>query len=470
MKLNIGSSRATDLGTGATAALSATCAFEATAANLSAKQSLVASDLVINGIAIGASSADDDSVSSSEKSASAVAKAAAINRASAQTGVSAVVGKTVMTGSAQAAAALTGTITINGQATATIATTTNNAANRTLVTDAINAISGQTGVRAIDTGDDLGGVRLEAADGRNVTVALNTVTAASTGVKAGVQSGTYNLVSNNGNPVVVSSTSSGQVSRSGLQVGTYDRGVSAATTDSRAVATTAATALTLNSGDLKLNGIAIRASSADDDTSSDTTVASSKKEASAIAIAAAINASSAESGVTAKANALTIDSTTTTVIAIANEGAKQIGINGVTIDNTLASADSAQATRDNVAKEINKYTGVTASDNGKCGLALTAADGRNVSVAFETATGTMAANFGLGGASVRGTGTAYTVATAVDVDARPSPKRRRPPMPRCHCRRRRVSRWRRARSVLEVHPTSPRSASKPTNMIRTKAG
>ena len=420
VKLNIGSSRATDLGTGATAALSATGAFEATITNLSANQSLVASDLVINGVTIGASSADDDSVSSSEKSASAVAKAAAINRASAQTGVSAVVGKTVMTGAAQTAAAATGSITINGQATAAITTTTSNAANRTLVTDAINAIAGQTGVRAIDTGDDLGGVRLEAADGRNITVALTTVTAASTGVKAGAQSGTYNLVSNNGNPVVVGSTSSGQVSRSGLQVGTYDRGVSAATTDSRAVATTAATALTLNSGDLKLNGIAIRASSADDDTSSDTTVASSKKEASAIAIAAAINASSAESGVTAKANALTIDSTTTTVIALANEGAKQIGINGVTIDITLASADSAQETRDNVAKEINKYTGltgVTASDNGKGGLALTAADGRNVSVAFETATGTTAANFGLGGASIRGTGTAYTVVTAVDVDA-----------------------------------------------------
>ena len=108
------------------------------------------------------------------------------------------------------------------------------------------------------------------------------------------------------------------------------------------------------------------------------------------------------------------------MIALANEGAKQIGINGVTIDITLASADSAQETRDNVAKEINKYTGltgVTASDNGKGGLALTAADGRNVSVAFETATGTTAANFGLGGASIRGTGTAYTVVTAVDVDA-----------------------------------------------------
>ncbi len=420
VKLDIGSARATDLGTGATAALSATGAFEATATNLSLNQSLVASDLTINGVTIGASSADDDNVSSSEKAASAVAKVAAINRASAQTGVSAVVGKTVMTGSAQTAAVATGSITINGQATAAITTTTSNATNRTLVADAINAISGQTGVRAIDTGDDLAGIRLEAADGRNIVVSLTTVTAAATGVKAGAQSGTYNLVSNNGGPVEVGSTSSGRISRSGLQVGSYERGVSATTSDSRAVATTAATALTLNSGDLQINGIAIRASTADDDTTSDTTVASSKKEGSAIAIAAAINASSAETGVTAKADALTIDGTVTTVVALANEGTKQLSINGVTIDINLLSTDSAQATRDNVAKEINKYTGLTgvvAADNGKGGLELTAADGRNVSVAFETSTGVTAASFGLGTASIRGTGTAYTVQTAVDVDA-----------------------------------------------------
>ena len=192
VKLNIGSSRASDLGTGATAALSATGSFESTATNLSAKQSLIASDLVINGVAIGASSADDDSASSSEKSASAIAKVAAINRASAQTGVSAVVGKTVMTGAAQTTAAPTaanGTITINGQTTVSITSTTSNAANRTLVTDAINAMAGQTGVRAIDTGDDTAGIRLEAADGRNVVVSMATLTSTETGLKAGGQSG-----------------------------------------------------------------------------------------------------------------------------------------------------------------------------------------------------------------------------------------------------------------------------------------
>lgn len=74
VKFGIGSARAADLGTGSTAALSATGAFEAVAANLTANQSLVAADLSINGVVIGASSAADDNLSSGEKSASALAR------------------------------------------------------------------------------------------------------------------------------------------------------------------------------------------------------------------------------------------------------------------------------------------------------------------------------------------------------------------------------------------------------------
>jgi flagellin len=302
---------------------------------------------------------------------------AAINRASAQTGVSAVVGKTVMTGAAMTAAALTGTVTINGKTTASITTTTSAAANRTLVADAINAISGQTGVRAIDTGDDLAGIRLEAADGRNVISSFTTLTAAATGVKAGAQSGSFNLVSNNGDPVVISSTSAGRVSRAGLQIGTYERGISAVTTDSRAVAVNAAAAFTLNSG---------------------------------------INASSADTNVTAKANELTIDGSAPTTV-IATTATATLAINGVQIDITLDQNDTAQATRENVAREINKFsglTGVVASDSGKGGLSLTAADGRNIAIAFDSDEATSAANFGLGNATIRGTNTAYTVTGLTD--------------------------------------------------------
>jgi flagellin len=264
VKFGIGSARTNDLGTGANAALSGTGAFQAVAASLTANEWLVASDLLINGVVIGASSAADDNLSSAEKAASALAKAAAINLQSAASGVTASVGKTVMT-----AAALTGTVTINGFTTASVTTTTNAAASWTLIKDAINLIAGQTRVRAIDTGDDNAGLRLEAADGRNVIVSLTTLTAASTGLKVGAQSGSIALTSQNGNPIEIGSTAAGRVSRSGFSIGTFERGTSAVLSDGRAVATASASGYTLNSGDLKINGIAIRGATGSDDTSSD---------------------------------------------------------------------------------------------------------------------------------------------------------------------------------------------------------
>ncbi len=414
VSFDIGSARISDLGTGRTPALTATGSFEATATNLTANQSLTAGDLIINGVTIASGSADDDNVSSTEKAASALAKAAAINKSSAETGVTAVVGKTVLTGSAMTAAALTGTVTINGITTDSIATTTNAAQSRKLTLDAINAISGQTGVTAIDTGDDNGGIRLEAADGRNIVVSLTTLTSAATGVKSGAQSGTFSLVSNTGQPIEIGTTGAGRISRSGLTEGSFERGVSTVNSDSRAVATNAATAITLNNGDLSINGVNIRAAADTDDIFSSTAAVSSKKAASAISIASAINASSAETGVTAEANAMTLSSTVTTVIG--TTATATLGINGVNMDITLNQNDSAQATRDNVISEVNKYTGLTgvvASDNGRGGLDLTAADGRNVSVYFDTAEAT-AANFGLGTSTIKGTNTSYSVLGVAD--------------------------------------------------------
>lgn len=417
IKFDIGSTRAADLGTARTPALSGSGAFNATAAGLSTNQALRAGDLVINGVSVGASSADADNVSADAKDASALAKAAAINAVGKETGVRAVVGSTTMTGTAMTAAALTGTVTINGVTTQSITTTTSAAQSRTLVAEAINAISGQTGVRAVDTGDDNGGLRLEAADGRNVSVALDTLTAAATGLKVGTQSGTVNLVADNGKPIEVSTTAAGELSRSGLAAGSFQRGVSTVSSDVRSVATSAATARTLNNGDLSINGVAIRGATSADDTASSTAAASSVKAGSAIAIANAINAASEQTGVTAKANSQTISATTTTVIG--TTATATLGINGTTIDITLDQNDSAQQTRDNVAKEINKYaglTGVTAKDNGRGGLDLTAEDGRNISVYVDSDEAT-AANFGLGSASIKGTATSYTVVGVTDPTA-----------------------------------------------------
>jgi flagellin len=412
VSFSLGSTRARDLGLGSSPALTATGAFEATAANLGTNQALQAGDLIINGVTIGSSLAADDNASSSNKAASAIAKAAAINAATAQTGVRAVVGQTVMTGSAMTAGAATGTITVNGVTTASVATTADAAESRRLVRDAINAVSGQTGVRAVDTGDSNGGIRLEADDGRNIDVALTTLTAAQTGLKVGAQSGSFSLESVNGQPIEISSanSTSARISRAGLAAGTFERGVSTVSSDARAVAAVAGDIRNLNNGDLSVNGVAIRAAVAADDLFSSTVAATSSKSASAIAIAAAINAASDQTGVTAVANGVTLSSTTT---ATTLGGAATLNINGIDITvEGLAATDTAQARREKVAAAINNSTGMTgvvASDNGLGGLDLTAADGRNLFVA-NTGTATTA-ELGLGGTTVKGSGNAYTVAT-----------------------------------------------------------
>jgi flagellin len=133
----------------------------------------------------------------------------------------------------------------------------------------------------------------------------------------------------------------------------------------------------LNAGVLKINGVDIRAAVSTDDTASDITATSSTKAASAIAIAAAINASSDATGVTAKAEANVIKGAAFTAAAVAGS----VFINGV--DVGAGSTLSASSTRADAANQINKFsgqTGVVASDNG-AGITLTAADGRNISIA-----------------------------------------------------------------------------------------
>jgi flagellin len=141
---------------------------------------------------------------------------------------------------------------------------------------------------------------------------------------------------------------------------------------------------------MRINGIAIDAAVTASDTASYVS-ASSTKAASAISIAAAINAKTSMTGVTAKADANVIvgDSFTRT------DTAKSLYINGVTV--TLTADQSS--TRSGIVGEINKVsgqTGVVASDNGR-GLTLTAADGRNISLSADTNTdgGTDGVSLGL---------------------------------------------------------------------------
>jgi flagellin len=333
-------------------------------------------DLTINGISVGPSSATDDTASTANKAASAIAKAAAINRVSNQTGVVAQVNTNVQGGTAMVPAVTTGSVAING-VTINVATGgVDAAADRQSVVQAINSKSQQTGVMAVDSGADNGGVILQAADGRNITIAFGgTVTAAATGLAAaGTYEGGYTLVSQDGSDVTVGggdNTGSGNVANSGLASGVHGGTTAAVTSLSRSGATLTAMA----AGDLVINGVTIGASNAVDDTAS-----SVGNAASGLAIAAAINRATGQTGVKASVNATQVVGGTAQV-GTADTGGT-VTINGVTTSAVAASATDLDGNRTamiNAINTISGQTGVVASDNGKT-ITLTAADGRNVSV------------------------------------------------------------------------------------------
>jgi flagellin len=418
MTMSIDSVSTKDIGLGARASLTST-AFSGTTAVLGTDATPAAGDLIINGVTVRATNAADDLLSTDAKAASAIAKVAAINASSAQTGVVASVGNTTVGGTAMSGAAGTGTIKINGVETASFTSALNDAgATRALTIAAVNAISAQTGVHAIDTGDIKKGVVLVADDGRNISVDFTgTMSAAKSGVgDTATYTGTFQLASTTSSPIVISSSSNGKLTEVGLTAGTYTANVSAMTSVDRSVATGAPTTGTtglLEAGTLRINGTSIVAASTADDTASDDTATSSTKAASAIAIAAAINKASAQTGVTAKASPNIIkgdetdfDLSSTTAVQLA---AADLFVNGTTIALDSLGTLGHTATRSDVADLINSFTGqtgVVATDNGR-GLTLEAADGRNISLStsldpadgklgiatanLETTTGTAAA-------------------------------------------------------------------------------
>lgn len=155
-------------------------------------RSLLDGDLRINGVSIAASRASDDTASneladSSTKAASGIAIAAAINRTTDTTGVSASVNATVVTGGTtntdRTADGDSGVVYVNGISTGTLALGTDKETNRANAISAINQIAGQTGVSAADNG---GGITLSAGDGRNVSVAIDTLGTGFTGENIGL--------------------------------------------------------------------------------------------------------------------------------------------------------------------------------------------------------------------------------------------------------------------------------------------
>ena len=205
--------------------------------------SLRTGDLKINGVDIGASYPFDDLLSPvNNASGSAIAKVAAINRKTAETGVTAKVNQNVMSGQAMTGSSVvSGAVFVNGYASANITTVLNNSREtRANVVSAINAISARTGVTAVDTGSDTKGITLMAADGRNIEVRFETSTnadvfGARTGLSSGVHSGTYSLESKIPDAVVISSSSTGDIARSGLITGDFTKNQSVVLTDARSI-------------------------------------------------------------------------------------------------------------------------------------------------------------------------------------------------------------------------------------------
>jgi flagellin len=347
-----------------------------------------AGDVVLNGVVVGASLATDDEVSfesaTGERAASAIAKAAAINRVTEFSGVYAKVNDTTVLGQTMATASNTdtGSVTINNVTTATFNLTADKEINRQLVAQAINNISGQTGVRAINTGDDKQGVTLIADDGRNVTIALTTFdSAAKLGLAADESYvGTFSLYSQTGGAVTVDHRveNTDTFKNTGLSIGTFESNKATAVTYERTSLAAGAspafgTTGALTGGTVVLNGIAISAAVATDDTASFGGIAGAKA-ASAIAIAAAINRLSDQHGVTATAQATVLRGEDFTGTG-ANTGS--VFINGVVIENVAATSRDAVMDRIN---EVSGRTGVVATAYGK-GIELRAADGRNISIA-----------------------------------------------------------------------------------------
>ena len=402
INLNFASARTKDIGVGTRATLASAGGQYVAATSFDALED---SAMYLNGVAIGASQALSDNGSRVAASASAISKAAAINAKSDLSGVYAKVDTNVVSGTGgMTATALTGTITINGVTTdsfSTSAASTSLSRKQTVV--AINAKSEQTGVVAIDTEDDTLGVTLQAADGRNIDIAFNTLTAATTGVRdTGTFVGSYNLFTLDSRAIDVSFQTGDQnvEAFSGLRNGSYASDTALYNTYKRATTAEATapsdtTTGTLSNDSLIINGVAIGQALATDDTASDTTSASSTREASAIAISAAINRKTDLTGVTASASPNVIRGEGFTAGTSAD-----VYLNGVTF---TANAVTRNAVIDSF-NDVSDRTGVVASAWGE-GIELRAVDGRNISIGSATA-----ANIGLTGIGI---GSAAGSATAV---------------------------------------------------------
>jgi flagellin-like hook-associated protein FlgL len=371
-------------------------------------------DLIINGVTINATEVGDDTLSPANNSlGSSIARAAAINRHSTETNVYAVVNENTFSGGAQSGTSIvSGRVVINGITSPTITTVMGNKSqSREAVVEAINLIKDQTGVRAVDSGTVDEGIRLVAADGRNIEVTFDTAYpradfAARTGLREGVQAGTFSLETSVEGPLVITTDEDGSITNSGLRLGDFTANISAVRNDLRAAVASGGTPVALSGGDLVINGVAIRGAASTDDTLTQAealTTTTNTRASSGVAMAAAINASSAETGVTAVATSAKTEGDTTTINSGRVSGEESIYLNGVevAVNFTVSSTTDTETRLDRVVEAVAASYGehgVVAVKNEMGGLTLETPDGRNLSVWIPQTSGAAtvsAAEFGL---------------------------------------------------------------------------
>ncbi len=214
---------------------------------------------------------------------------------------------------------------------------------------------------------------------------------------------TFQVGADAGSSNQISISSIASAKSAALGVGSGSSYASTLTGSNTATTTVATTETALGSGDLILNGYNVGASSSDG-------VSYANGSASGIAKAAAINAVSSQTGVTATVGATTLAGTTLAAASSAAITAGDITINGVAL-GAIAAATSKGERGSQVAAAINavaSQTGVTATFNTTTGaVALSAADGRNITLTTTTAAANVT-GLGSGGAA---TSTSYSNVT-----------------------------------------------------------
>ena len=170
-------------------------------------------------------------------------------------------------------------------------------------------------------------------------------------------------------------------------------GVGSSSSYSATLAGSGASTDAIGAGAIAINGVSIGASANDG-------VSYKDANGSAIAKAAAINAATGSTGVSAVANATTVSGTATTVTSagLNSIAAGAIKINGVDI-GAVASASTAAQRGAQISAAINaksSQSGVTATyDTNTGAVALSAADGRNITIERTQNADTVDADTGL---------------------------------------------------------------------------